>query len=116
MIKQFQGEYRWLSNFYPCKIIYKDLEFLSVENAYQAAKFDDYFLEEFTKCTAAQAKKLGKSTSPYRKIRNNWNDIKEQIMKQLCFQKFNQEAFKSKLLATKNEEIQEGNNWGDIEW
>ena len=37
-IKGFFGEYRWLSNFEPCKVFYEGFEYSSSENAYQAAK------------------------------------------------------------------------------
>ena len=36
----FEGEYRWLSNFYPLgtPILYEELSFPTVEHAYQAMK------------------------------------------------------------------------------
>lgn len=37
-IAQFQGEYRFLSNFAPCTVTYDGVEYPSVEHAYQAAK------------------------------------------------------------------------------
>ena len=37
-IKEFQGEYRWLSNFWLVKIKYNDKEYFSVEYAYMAQK------------------------------------------------------------------------------
>ena len=38
VIDSFQGEYRFLSNFWPCVVEYEGTEYPSVENAYQAAK------------------------------------------------------------------------------
>ena len=40
-IKEFQGEYRWLSNFYDCDIIINDIKYKSVEHAYQSMKTAD---------------------------------------------------------------------------
>lgn len=40
MIKEFQGEFIWLSNFYIVNIEYKNNIYISVENAYQSAKND----------------------------------------------------------------------------
>lgn len=38
MINSFMGKYRFLSNFWPCKVIFNGLEYPSTEHAYQAAK------------------------------------------------------------------------------
>ena len=38
MISEFQKEYRWLSNFWPCLIEFEGKIYPSVEHAYQAAK------------------------------------------------------------------------------
>ena len=40
-IKEFQGEYRWLSNIYDCDIIINDIKYKSFEHAYQSMKTDD---------------------------------------------------------------------------
>jgi ribA/ribD-fused uncharacterized protein len=109
MIKQFQNEYRWLSNFWPCKVYFKGVEYPSVEHAYQAAKFPtNEERQKFVGITAAQAKRLGKSVPPLSE------PVKLQIMEDLVNQKFmNDPELKQKLLATGDEEIQEGNWWGD---
>ena len=39
MITAFQKENRFLSNFYPSKFTYGDIEWCSVEHAYQSLKF-----------------------------------------------------------------------------
>lgn len=41
MIKEFQGEYRWLSNFWPARVVLDGVEYPTVENAYQASKADE---------------------------------------------------------------------------
>lgn len=109
MIKQFQGEYRWLSNFWPCQITI----FPSVENAYQAMKtLDKKQWTPFYTCTAGQAKRLGKTIE----LRKDWNICKLEIMEVLLRYKFNIPELKVKLLATGNQELQEGNYWHDYYW
>ena len=115
MIKEFQKEYRWLSNFAPCGVELDGQMYLSVEHAYQSAKSeDDWDWKEF--CTLetnpAEIKKQAKLVI----LRKDWDAVKENIMLDLLRQKFNQEPYRQKLLDTKNEQIQEGNWWGDDYW
>lgn len=114
-IASFSGEYRFLSNFYPSIVKYDDIEYPTVEHAYQAAKtlvLDDR--EIVKSCpTAAIAKKLSKSLI----IRPNWDIIKLEIMAELVFQKFeNSTTLQQKLSATGNAILIEGNHWGDTFW
>ena len=114
MIYEFRGNFNWLSNFYPCKVIYKDNEFNSVEQAYMFAKNDtsgdwlNFCLNNSPAMCKAQSKLI--------KIRDDWDSVKLKIMEDLLFQKFNQEPFKTKLIETGNRNIVEGNFWGDIFW
>lgn len=114
MIKEFQGEYRWLSNFYPCSIILGGRDYPSVEHAYMSAKSD----EEDWKIFCASTKSPGevKRASRNIKLRADWDKIKIQVMKECLQQKYYEEPFYSKLRNTKDEYIQEGNNWGDTFW
>lgn len=115
MIKEFQGEYRWLSNFAPCKIILDDKEYPSVEHAYMSAKSNDEAWKKMCQDKnniAGTIKKLSKTI----KLIENWDTIKFDVMRKCLEQKYNQEPYKSKLKYTKNEFIQEGNMWGDKVW
>lgn len=113
MIKEFQGEYRWLSNFWPCTVTLDGETYPSVEHAYQAAKSLDkvwrWQVAQLT--TAKEAKRMGKI-----KPRDGWDSLKLIVMLRLVREKFQQDPFKTRLLATKNELIQEGNHWGDTFW
>jgi ribA/ribD-fused uncharacterized protein len=113
-IKEFQGEHRWLSNFWPAKVVIGGIVYPSVENAYQAAKTLN--LEQrkrFAACTAGQAKRLGKTVD----MRNDWESVKLQIMLDLVRQKFYVHLeLRNKLLATGEEHIEEGNKWNDQFW
>ena len=47
----------------------------------------------------------------------DWEEVKDQIMYEICLAKFTQnEELKEKLLATGNEELVEGNTWHDTYW
>jgi len=115
MIREFQGEYRWLSNFAPVKIILDGIEYASVEHAYMSAKSDDKTWKAFcanTYNTAGQVKKASKDIQ----LIDDWNVIKLDVMRECIKQKFNQEPYKSNLMNTDYQYIQEGNTWGDKFW
>lgn len=114
MIKEFQGEFRWLSNFTQVAIELDGRIFSSVEHAYMSAKSDDEDWKNFCENTfsAGQVKKASRSIA----LVDNWEDIKVDIMRECIDQKFNQQFFKAKLLATGDTIIQEGNMWNDKFW
>jgi hypothetical protein len=118
MIDQFRGKYRWLSNFHECKIDHLGLIYPTTEHAYQAAKrWDD---EEFHRHiqslkTPREAMIYGRSlpiTTPH------WHELtKFNVMWDVNFYKFSEHSdLKEKLLATGDEELVEGNTWGDTCW
>ena len=114
MIKEFRGEYRFLSNFAPCEITYEGITYPTTEHAYQAAKTPDK--EEKLRIsklsTPGQAKRAGGKLS----LPTNWFEISTYIMKDILYIKFSMEPFKTQLLATGTEFLAEGNTWGDLFW
>lgn len=115
MIKEFQNEYRWLSNFSPCKIILEGVEYPSVEHAYMSAKSDNKDWKVFCSNPNNKAGDV-KRQSKYIQLKDNWNDIKLSVMEECINQKFTQEPYKSKLIATGDLYLQEGNRWNDKFW
>lgn len=113
-INFFKDEFRFLSNFADVSVFLDEMQFPSVEHAYVAAKTLDMVLRhEIQICpNAGKVKRLGKKIA----IRLDWDEIKVSVMKTLTRQKFNQEPFKSALLATGDAFIREGNTWGDVFW
>lgn len=112
-IDKFQYEYRFLSNFYPCPILFEGVVYPSVENAYQAAKTTDTSLRvPFESVTSGKAKRLGSNLE----LRDDWNLIKVKLMYGFLYQKFNTPAYKYLLLKTGNSDIIEGNTWNDEFW
>ena len=115
MITEFQNEYRWLSNFAPVKIKLDGLEFPSVEHAYMSAKSED---AEWKKFCSNPNNKAGDVKRQSRNItlKDNWNEIKLDIMKECVNQKFSQAPYRTKLLETGTQHLQEGNRWNDKFW
>lgn len=113
MIREFQGNHRWLSNFTSVEVVLDGVKYPSIENAYQAAKtLNAEHRKQFENMTAGQAKRAGRRVD----VRADWDTVKLAVMEDLTRQKYTQEPFRSKLLATGSRTIQEGNGWGDTFW
>lgn len=110
----FKGEYAWLSNMAPCKIMYDGTMYSSVEHAYQASKTLDLSERERIRACPSpyDAKKLGRQLL---RVRPSWDQVKLGIMRGLLLQKFHSEPYMSKLKATKGY-IEETNYWRDTFW
>jgi ribA/ribD-fused uncharacterized protein len=114
-IDSFQGEYRFLSNFWPAEVEFEGRKFPTVEHAYQAAKR----LDEGDRAriaalpTPAEAKAAGRKLT----LRPDWETAKFDVMERCVSYKFEHHPeLKQKLLATGDAELIEGNTWGDRVW
>lgn len=114
MIQNFSGNYRFLSNFWRCKVYYDNHWFPSVECAYQYAKcFTDSDKLLLLKVTDSfESKKLGN----YVALRSDWDSIRLWVMENLVSQKFSNFPLDMLLLSTGEEELVEGNTWHDNFW
>ena len=115
MIDKFDGtKYRFLSNFYMAEIEYEGIKYPSSEHAYQAAKSTDLEVRKriATCCkTPNESKKAGRIV----RLRANWDLLKRGIMLDIVRIKFKTHAdLRQKLLETGDEELVEGNTWGDV--
>lgn len=110
-IDRFVGEYAFLSNFHPSTVTYEGKRYPTVEHAFQAAKtFDENSKEAVRKATTpGDAKKLGRLVS----LREGWDEIKVDIMRDLIRRKFQNPFLRPLLLATGDAELIEGNYWND---
>jgi ribA/ribD-fused uncharacterized protein len=106
---------KYLSNFYPCTVLFMGKKFDSVENAFQAAKFTltnkpEYF-EKISNKSATDAKKLG-SKGGMKKLGallevNEWNESKDEIMQSLLISRYmNNPKFKETIDELNNNKIQ----------
>jgi ribA/ribD-fused uncharacterized protein len=112
-ILEFRGKYRFLSNFYPCRITFDGAQFMSVENAYQAAKVPPWERSPFTRCTPGLSKRLSRVFA----LPSDWDLKKEGYMISFLDQKFaSGTRLAGLLVATGDATIVEGNTWGDAYW
>lgn len=118
-VKGFFGEYRFLSNFWPAKIILDDVEYKSIELAYQAAKWKPESRDIFLTCTGLDSIDYNRNNTPNGYSVDEWDSIKLNIMTNLVRQKFdptiNPENHKL-LIETQNKHLEEMNWWGDLYW
>lgn len=114
-ITNFKYEYDYLSNFYNSAVEYEGITYLNNEAAFQAQKtLDITERKKFSILSPSKAKYNGRCL----KLRKDWEQVKDEIMYQICLAKFTQnEELKKKLLSTNNEELVEGTTgWHDNYW
>jgi hypothetical protein len=110
----FVGEYRWLSNFFLCRVEWAGLVYGSAEAAFHAAKYPAAERALFTKLTPDQARELSHK-KPYDKAA--WEARKVRTMHEIVWAKFSQNPeLGKKLLATGDRYLEETNWWGDRVW
>lgn len=114
MIKVFDGEYAFLSNFYERKVEYNGITYGSSEAAFQAQKTKN--TEErlqFATLTPMQSKRKGRKVA----LRSDWEEVKLAEMYHIVLAKFTQNPdLAEMLIATGDEELVEGNYWHDTFW
>ena len=110
-IKGFFGEYRWLSNYHVCDIYFEGNKYGSTEAAYQAAKSHDSFIRfQMTELSPGDSKQFAKTIL----IRNDWHNVKYDVMSTIVFDKFyRHKDLRIKLLETGDKYLEETNHWGD---
>jgi ribA/ribD-fused uncharacterized protein len=119
MIKEFSGKYSFLSNFHPSLITIDGIDFPTVEHAYQAAKTDDKEIKQqiANKETPGRAKRAGGSRGVIKDLdHKDWERKKIAVMERLLRIKFQDLTFAAQLKETGDQEIEEGNVWGDTFW
>lgn len=121
-IDSFRGDFYYLSNFSNYPITYEGITYKNNEAAFQAAKLatnqtidpkTKFTRIDFSEMTGKEAKEAGKRVS----LRSDWENIKLQVMKDICEAKFTQnQSLKEKLLQTGHTPLVENNSWGDTFW
>lgn len=112
MIDNFEGKYRFLSNFYEHPLTVDGLTYRNAEAAFHAAKSVTNRREEFTTLSARDAKRLGRKVD----LRPDWEIIKDDWMYHVLQCKFSDAELKIKLIMTGDEDLKEGNTWHDNYW
>jgi N-glycosidase YbiA len=105
-IDSFSGKFDFLSNFYG--------EGLTVEHYYQAAKtwHDDWKQSILNAETPGRAKRLGRKAP----MRDDWDEVRVDIMYELLKEKFQDLTLAIKLIDTFPISLIEGNKWHDNFW
>ena len=114
MIDSFRDKYFFLSN-YSCSPFYIDnVLFPTMEHYFQASKADNQndYLRIAHAPTPGDAKRLGRHIQ----LRRDWEEVKEDVMLNGLRKKFADPELRDLLLATGDEELVEGNYWGDTYW
>lgn len=114
MINKFRGQYCFLSNFYNAPVTWGGITYSNNEAAFQSAKTTNSSIRSsFATLNPVIAKRKGRSLL----IRPDWEEIKFDVMYEICLAKFSQNKdLKAKLIATGDEYLEEGNTWGDKIW
>lgn len=92
-IRGFRGVFSFLSNFYPCTMLFEDYRFTSAEAAFQSAKC--YHLSDaiaMQGMTAKEAKRKGRTV----RMRRDWEQVKVQVMRNVLRAKFDENPSLSK--------------------
>ena len=106
MIDSFEGEYRFLSNFAPSRMRVHGKYYDTAEHFFQSLKTLDPREQEWVRLapTPGLAKKCGKKVT----LRDDWDEV-------LCC-KFLNSILRQQLIDTGDQELIEGNWWGDTYW
>lgn len=113
-ITRFKGIYDFLSNFFPCQFEFDGDICRSSEHAYQAAKmlYPEDKTSMISSGTPGWCKRMGKALEK----KDNWDNIKKDVMLRVLRAKFSVTSLKGMLLATGDLELIEGNDHGDVYW
>lgn len=118
-ITTFQNEYRFLSNFWPCCIVWKELVYPTLEHAYAASKTDDPSAKQIIRSCPTPGDAKDYLYQHAMKPSPSWTIEKKLfVMEELLFIKFSgKEPFLTRaLLSTGDAELIEGNTWHDTFW
>src|SRR3954454_2152936 len=77
-IAQFQGEFRYLSNFWPATVEFEGITYPTVEHAYQSAKTLD--VNERKRIAAMKTPEEAKRAGRALKQREDWEKVKFDVM------------------------------------
>ncbi|ADY27605.1 Conserved hypothetical protein CHP02464 (plasmid) [Deinococcus proteolyticus MRP] len=98
-VTSFTGPFSFLGNFHSEKAVrYGALQFQTLEAAFQAAKTGDVDIQR--RIAAAPSPKEAKAIGRALQLREDWEDMKEQVMLDLLREKFSHRVYREQLLGT----------------
>lgn len=110
-IEFFDDEYSFLSNFYENPIKIDNMIYSTNEHAFQACK--SLKKEDKELIQSASSPNRAKFMGRHIELRDDWENIKDDLMYQICRKKFENPELKQKLLNTGDKILIEGNTWHD---
>lgn len=114
MIDRFEGQYDFLSNFYPSTFEWHGRIYPTVEHFFQAAKANNQ--EDYEMVMREPGPGGAKHAGRNVQLRSDWEEIKNKVMYTALKEKFAIPELRKKLLATGEEILIEGNSWHDNYW
>jgi len=114
-ITSFTGQYQFLSNFYPCQIVWQGLDFPTAEHLYQFRKMYYPLDAEYVRVqiTPGRARKVAHKLA----MRLDWEQVKQTVMVSVLYEKFRMNpSLWGMLQDTKPNKLIEGNKWKDMYW
>jgi ribA/ribD-fused uncharacterized protein len=115
VIRTFDGEYAFLSNFYSAPIAFESVLFPTSEHAYQAQKFvsSDMRVAIASINDPSDVKRFARSFP----ITPDWEQLRVEVMLNVVRTKFACHRSLGRQLSDTGEELlQEDNTWGDSFW
>lgn len=114
VIDSFKGYNKFLSNFYEHPLEFVGVEWPTSEHAYQAMKTLDPDERDVVRkaSTPGKAKRAGRKVT----LRDDWDDVKVDIMYKILKAKFSDDEMSAALASTGHALLIEGNHWGDKFW
>ncbi len=126
-IDKFEGDFLFLSNFYPGKVYLWREVFHTAEHAYQYAKARTYLppvvlahimsIENPGKFKRRMKAELIRPEYKFYPVgQQEWDSIKVAVMKEILEKKFSNILLHDRLMDTAPRELIEGNTWNDAFW
>ena len=114
IIDRFDGKFAFLSNYYDSPCEFEGIIYPTVEHAFQAAKTLNQLARQRIAAapTPGQAKRMGRKVQ----LREDWELVKTDVMRECLKSKFSNPVLKTQLLATKDATLIEGTTWHDRCW
>ena len=113
-IIKFRGEYRFLSNFHPAPMIVDGFLYPTSENAYQGLKYSTStsIQQQIADMAPGDAKRYAQDNPVEITDAERLNNM----FRVLTLKFIGHKNLMKKLLATRDAELIEGNDWGDTFW
>lgn len=115
MITEFDGKHAFLSNFFQSPFVFDDIIYPTNEHFFQAMK--TLSQEERRKIAEAKTPGVAKRMGRQVQLREDWEEVKEDMMRLGVTLKFQAHPdLAKKLVETGDAYLIEGNSWHDNTW